>query len=90
MTDEKILWADPDDDSRFAAAISDHKYALDPTNPWFKSSKAKRGSNEPRTSESKGDKVKRRVVTRDDGMLATRKRSFTESATVKSLRLKLQ
>ncbi|CAN6817765.1 unnamed protein product, partial [Brassica oleracea] len=38
MTDEKILWADPDDDSRFAAAISDHKYALDPTNPWFKRS----------------------------------------------------
>ncbi|CAN7116869.1 unnamed protein product, partial [Brassica rapa subsp. narinosa] len=36
MAEEKIPWADPDDDSRFSATISDHNYALDPTNPRFK------------------------------------------------------
>ncbi|KAH0933748.1 hypothetical protein HID58_010865 [Brassica napus] len=36
MAEEKIPWADPDDDSRFSAAISDHNYTLDPANPRFK------------------------------------------------------
>lgn len=40
--------------------------------------------------EAKEIKSKEELSTRDDGMLATRKKSFTESATVKSLRLKIQ
>nr|VDC81218.1 unnamed protein product [Brassica rapa] len=99
MAEEKIPWADPDDDSRFSAAISDHNYTLDPANPRFKRSstyfkqlaqKQKEDPTNHEQVEAKETKSKEELSTKDDGMLGTKKRSFTESATVKSLRLKIQ
>ena len=40
--------------------------------------------------EAKEIKSKEELSTRNDGMLGSKERSFTESATVKSLRLKIQ
>ncbi|KAF3550380.1 hypothetical protein DY000_02003484 [Brassica cretica] len=99
MADEKIPWIDPDDDSRFSAAISDHNYVLDPTNPRFKRSstyfkqiahKQKQDPTSHEQVEAKEIKSKEELSTRNDGMLGSKERSFTESATVKSLRLKIQ
>ncbi|CAN7009618.1 unnamed protein product, partial [Brassica rapa subsp. trilocularis] len=93
------LKSEPDDDSRFSAAISDHNYTLDPTNPRFKRSstyfkqlaqKQKEDPTNHEQVEAKETKSKEELSTKDDGMLGTKKRSFTESATVKSLRLKIQ
>ncbi|CAN6981176.1 unnamed protein product, partial [Brassica oleracea var. botrytis] len=83
LINEKIPWADPDDDSRFASAISDHKYALDPTNPRFKRSftfvkqiaqKQKEDPTSHEQVEAKETKSKEELSTKDDGMLGTKKR----------------
>ncbi|KAG2295306.1 hypothetical protein Bca52824_041975 [Brassica carinata] len=93
MAEEKIPCADPDY-LRFSAAISDPKYALDPTDPRFKRSAtyakqlAQKQKEDPK---SQGQvEAKEESSSARDGMLGNKKRSFAESATVESLKLKIQ
>ncbi|KAG2273403.1 hypothetical protein Bca52824_067958 [Brassica carinata] len=93
MAEEKIPSADPDD-SRFSAAFTDPNYALDPTNPQFKRSATyvkqltQKQKEDPRSQE---EQVKHVETKTTDGIVgSSKKRNFAESATVKSLKLKMQ
>ncbi|XP_018463655.1 pre-rRNA-processing protein ESF1 [Raphanus sativus] len=94
MAEEKIPSADPDD-SRFSVAFTDPNYALDPTNPQFKRSATyvkqltQKQKQDPRSQEEQVKDVE--TKTTDDGTVGpSKKRSFAESATVKSMKLKMQ
>ncbi|CAN6889255.1 unnamed protein product [Brassica oleracea] len=96
MAEEKIPSADPED-SRFSAAITDPNYALDPTNPQFKRSATyvkqltQKQKEDPRNQEEQVKDVETKKASTKDGTEgSSKKRSFAESATVKSLKLKMQ
>ncbi|XP_018488827.1 pre-rRNA-processing protein ESF1 [Raphanus sativus] len=94
MAEDKIPSADPDD-QRFSVAFTDPNYALDPTNPQFKRSATyvkqltQKQKQDPRSQEEQVKDVE--TKTTDDGTVGpSKKRSFAESATVKSMKLKMQ
>ncbi|KAH0881731.1 hypothetical protein HID58_069125 [Brassica napus] len=96
MAEEKIPSADPED-SRFSAAFTDPNYALDPTNPQFKRSATyvkqltQKQKEDPRNQEEQVKDVETKKASTKDGTEgSSKKRSFAESATVKSLKLKMQ
>ncbi|KAF8092316.1 hypothetical protein N665_0417s0013 [Sinapis alba] len=92
MAEEKIPSADPDD-QRFSVAFTDPNYALDPTNPQFKRSATyvkqltQKQKEDPRSQEQVKDVETKKAST---SVGSSKKRSFAESATVKSLKLKMQ
>lgn len=94
MAEEEIPSAGPDD-PRFSAAFKDPNYALDPTNPQFKRSATyvkqltQKQKEDPRSQEEQVKDVETKTTT--DGIVgSSKKRNFAESATVKSLKLKMQ
>ncbi|KAH0928045.1 hypothetical protein HID58_020301 [Brassica napus] len=96
MAEDKIPSADPED-SRFSAAIMDPNYALDPTNPQFKRSATyvkqltQKQKEDPRNQEEQVKDVETKKASATEGTEgSSKKRSFAESATVKSLKLKMQ
>ncbi|CAH8324079.1 unnamed protein product [Eruca vesicaria subsp. sativa] len=97
MAEEKIPSADPDD-SRFSVALTDPNYALDPTNPQFKRSATyvkqltQKQKEDPRSQEQVKDveeETKKSSSTTEGTVGSSKKRSFAESAAVKSLKLKM-
>lgn len=93
VEDKMIPWAD----SSFSATISDPNYALDPTIPQFTRSAtyvkqlAQKQNEDPTSHEQvKAKEGEEESSTRDGMLLATKKSRFTEFATVKSVRLKIQ